>query len=89
MHGDGHEAGKIVEEPHIVVADKEMQLDAGIGQFGHFAEQAHMTFGYDKSVSEPEIKHVAKEDHLGSIGLERLQEGAERGFALKGVAAGA
>ena len=37
VHGDVHLVFQVVEQPHVVVADEEMQLDARVGQFGHLA----------------------------------------------------
>ena len=50
--------GQVVEYPHVVIADEEMNLHATIGQFGQLAQQTHMATGHQIFVSEPKIKNI-------------------------------
>ena len=88
MHGDVHLVLQVVEQPHVVVADEEVQLDAFVGQLGHAPQQPHVAFGHHVAVGEPKVEHVAEEHHHGGILLYAVQQLAELLFALQRVVAG-
>ena len=67
VHGDVHLLLTIAEHPHVMVADKVMQLDTCIGQFCHLANQPHMSFRDDISVGEPEVEHITQEDDSSGV----------------------
>lgn len=52
--------GKVVENPDVVVADKPMNFDAGIGKFGYFPEKTHKPAWHDIFVFIPVIEDVAQ-----------------------------
>ena len=78
---------QVVEEPHVVVADEVVELDACVGEFGHLAQQADVAFGDNVAVGEPKVEDVAEEDDNGGVALHTVQKGTEFGLALAGVGA--
>lgn len=53
---------EVVEEPHVVVADVVVDLDAAVGEAGEGAEEACVSAGHYFAVGEPEVEDVAEED---------------------------
>ena len=59
--------GNIIENPNVVVAYKPGYLDAGIGKFGKFAEEAHKTARHDIAIFIPIIENITKQ--INSVGI--------------------
>lgn len=67
MHLQTELLAEVAKGPHIVVAHKKVHGNAGIGELGQFAEQAHMVFGHHMLVLKPKIKNIAHQ--INGLGL--------------------
>ena len=77
--------GEVVAHPHVVVAGKEMYLDAAIGEFADFAQEASISFRDYIGIFEPEVEHVAHEVYgLGTV-LDIVEETYETSFVGSAV----
>ena len=65
---------KIVEHPHVVVAEEEVYLNAAVGQFGQFAQQAGIAARHKMAVSEPEVEHITKQEQLAAVGFNVVEQ---------------
>ncbi len=52
---------EIVLTPDVMVASKEMHLDAHVGEFADLAQEACVAFGHHVPILVPEVEDVAKE----------------------------
>ena len=60
--------------PQVVVAAEVVHLDAGIGEFADFAQQARVALGHHVAVLVPEVEEVAHEiDGLRPV-LDAVEE---------------
>ena len=89
VHDGPHLLRQVVEHPHVVVADEEMDLHPLVGQLGQLAQQPHMPAGHEVAVGEPEVEDVAQQHQLLAVGLNLVQQTAEQQLALPGVRAAA
>lgn len=60
---------EVAECPEVVVADEEVDGNAGFGYFAQFAEQPCKAFWHDGGVFEPKIEDIAEQKDGGGIGL--------------------
>ena len=87
VHGYFHLVFEVVEHPHVVVSDEEVQFDSCVGEVGHPPEETDETFGYYIFIGKPEVEHVAKEHHFGGIVFYAVEQCAELPFPFQGIGA--
>lgn len=64
---------EVAECPEVVVADEEVDGNAGFGYFAQFAEQPCKAFWHDGGVFEPKIEDIAEQKDSGGIGLGHVE----------------
>ena len=80
---------QVVEEPHVVVADEEVDDDTGIGEGGEGAEESGVATRDEVTIGKPKVEDVAEEEEHTTVALDAIEETAQLPFALEGVGAGA
>ena len=61
MYSHATFALQIATLPHIVVARKDVDLNASVAQFGKFAEQSHVSRRNDLAPLIPEIENIPQQ----------------------------
>ncbi len=74
MHLHVHLFCKVVPDPHVVVANKVVQLNAPISQFSQFTEYPDMALRDHLPVFEPKIKNIPYQKNHESILFDLVQE---------------
>ena len=64
---------QVIEQPHVVVADEEMQLHARVAHLGQLAQQSHMAAGHHVAVGEPEVEHIAQQEERLAVVLDAVE----------------
>ena len=85
VHHHPHLLLQIVEHPHVVVAEEEVQLHPAVGQLGQLAQQARVATRHRVAVGEPEVEYVAQQEQRLAVALDAVEEAAQLPLTLATV----
>src|ERR1700744_4392853 len=71
---------EVPAHPHVMVAGKEMNRDAGVPDLRHFSEDAGIAFRHDCPVLIPEVEEVAYDEDLCRVVADLFEEGDDMPF---------
>ena len=76
---------QVIKKPHVVVTRHPREFNTGIGKLGQFAKKSDIATRDDILILVPIVEDVAKQEELGGIVLDAVQETANTTLPVDGI----